>query len=126
MPHTTEQLRRLDRQHLWHPFTPMKLWLESEPLVIAAAEGMYLIDTEGNRYLDGVSSLWVNVHGHRHPAIDAAIAEQLGRLAHSTFLGLTHPPAVELAARLAALAPGQLERVFFSENGAAAVEVALT
>lgn len=121
----TRRLAALDQAHIWHPFTPMRGWMDDDPLVIERAEGCELIDTEGRRYLDGVSSLWVNVHGHGHPTIDAAIAEQLGRLAHSTFLGLTHPPAIELAARLVALAPGRLERVFFSENGAASVEVAL-
>ncbi len=121
----TRRLAALDQAHIWHPFTQMQSWMEEHPLIIERAEGCELIDTEGRRYLDGVSSLWVNVHGHGHPAIDAAIVEQLGRLAHSTFLGLTHPPAIELAARLAALAPGRLERVFFSENGAASVEVAL-
>jgi adenosylmethionine-8-amino-7-oxononanoate aminotransferase len=121
----TRRLAALDQAHVWHPFTAMQGWLDDDPLIIERAEGCELIDTEGRRYLDGVSSLWVNVHGHSHPAIDAAIVDQLGRLAHSTFLGLTHPPAIELAARLVALAPGRLERVFFSENGAAAVEVAL-
>jgi adenosylmethionine-8-amino-7-oxononanoate aminotransferase len=121
----TRRLAALDRAHVWHPFTAMQGWLEDDPLIIERAEGCDLIDTAGRRYLDGVSSLWVNVHGHSHPAIDAAIVDQLGRLAHSTFLGLTHPPAIELAARLVALAPGRLERVFFSENGAASVEVAL-
>ncbi|MEW6473392.1 MAG: adenosylmethionine--8-amino-7-oxononanoate transaminase [Actinomycetota bacterium] len=121
----TQRLAALDRAHIWHPFTPMQGWMEDDPLIIERGEGCELIDTEGRRYLDGVSSLWVNVHGHGHPALDAAIADQLGRLAHSTFLGLTHPPAIELAARLVALAPGRLERVFFSENGAASVEVAL-
>lgn len=121
----TNELAKADQAHVWHPFTPMSVWLDDEPLVIERAEGCELIDTDGNRYLDGVSSLWVNVHGHGHPTIDAAIRDQLDRLAHSTFLGLTHPPAVELAARLVAMAPGRLSRVFFSENGAAAVEVAL-
>jgi len=127
-PPATERSKRLaalDQAHVWHPFTPMQGWMEDDPLIIERGEGCELIDTDGNRYLDGVSSLWVNVHGHGHPALDAAIAEQLGRLAHSTFLGLSHPPAIELAARLVALAPGRLERVFFSENGAASVEVAL-
>ena len=77
--HSTEELRLLDRQHLWHPFTPMKLWDESEPLVITAAEGMHLIDSDGNRYLDGVSSLWCNVHGHRVPEIDAPSARSWTR-----------------------------------------------
>ena len=121
----TKRLAALDQRHIWHPFTAMQGWMDDDPLIIERGDGCELIDTEGRRYLDGVSSLWVNVHGHGHPAIDAAIADQLGRLAHSTFLGLTHPPAIELAARLVALAPGRLERVFFSENGAASVEVAL-
>ena len=121
----TKRLAALDQAHVWHPFTPMQGWMEDDPLIIERGEGCELIDTDGNRYLDGVASLWVNVHGHGHPALGAAITEQLGRLAHSTFLGLTHPTAIELAARLLALAPGRLERVFFSENGAASVEVAL-
>ncbi len=122
---STRRLAALDQAHVWHPFTPMQGWMEEDPLIIERGEGCELIDTDGNRYLDGVSSLWVNIHGHGHPALDAAMTEQLGRLAHSTFLGLTHPAAIELAARLVALAPGRLERVFFSENGAASVEVAL-
>jgi adenosylmethionine-8-amino-7-oxononanoate transaminase len=121
----TKRLAELDQAHIWHPFTAMQGWMDDDPLIIERGEGCELIDTEGRRYLDGVSSLWVNVHGHGHPALDAAVADQLGRLAHSTFLGLSHPPAIELAARLVALAPGRLERVFFSENGAASVEVAL-
>ncbi|MGH9000165.1 MAG: adenosylmethionine--8-amino-7-oxononanoate transaminase [Acidimicrobiia bacterium] len=121
----TRELAEADHTHLWHPFTPMSVWMGEDPLVVERGEGCELIDTDGNRYLDGVSSLWVNIHGHGHPTIDAAVADQLGRLAHSTFLGLTHPPAVELAVRLVGIAPGSLRRVFFSENGAAAVEVAL-
>src|SRR5215813_4962064 len=93
----TETLRSLDHQHIWHPFTPMKLWLDSEPLVITAADGMHLIDSDGNRYLDGVSSLWCNVHGHRVPQIDQAIRAQLGKVAHSTMLGLSNEPAAILA-----------------------------
>ena len=87
----------LDHRHLWHPFTPMRVWLDSPPLVIAAAEGNELIDTEGHRYLDGVSSLWCNVHGHRHPKIDAAVKAQLDQVAHSTMLGLTNVPAIARA-----------------------------
>ena len=119
------QLRDWDRAHLWHPFTAMADWAASDPLVIERGEGVYLYDSEGNRYLDGVSSLWCNVHGHRHPALDAAIRDQLDKVAHSTLLGVTHRPAVELARRLAELAPEGLSRVFFSDDGATAVEVAL-
>jgi len=120
-----EQLRDWDRAHLWHPFTAMADWAATNPLVIDRAEGVYLFDTEGNRYLDGVSSLWCNVHGHRHPRLDTAIRSQLDRVAHSTLLGLTHAPAIELARRLVELTPPGLTRVFFSDNGATAVEVAL-
>ena len=114
-----------DRQYLWHPFTQMAEWMQSDPLVIVRGEGVFLWDEQGRRYYDGNSSLWVNVHGHRHPHIDAAIREQLGRIEHSTMLGLTHPLAAELAERLAGIAPPGLERVFFSDNGSTAVEVAL-
>jgi adenosylmethionine-8-amino-7-oxononanoate aminotransferase len=120
----TSELRDLDRRHLWHPFTPMKLWLESDPLVIVAGEGMYLIDSDGNRYLDGVSSLWCNVHGHRVPEIDAAIREQLGKVAHSTMLGLTSEPAILLAERLLKLVPQNLAKVFYSDSGATSTEIA--
>src|SRR5438093_12389181 len=105
----------------------MQDWLSDEPLIIEAADGFELIDTEGRRYLDGVSSLWVSVHGHRVPEIDDAIRAQLERVAHSTLLGLGGVPSIELAERLIALAPGpgadRLTKVFFSEAGAAAVEV---
>jgi len=118
-------LHDLDRKYLWHPFTPMREWMEDPPLVIERAEGNELIDTDGRRYLDGVSSLWVNVHGHAHPAINAAIAEQLGKVAHSTLLGLASPPSILLAQKLVAIAPPGLSRVFFSDSGSTAVEVAL-
>ncbi|MER3396606.1 MAG: adenosylmethionine--8-amino-7-oxononanoate transaminase [Acidimicrobiia bacterium] len=121
----TQRLQHSDKRYLWHPFTQMKEWLESEPLVIESAEGCRLLDSEGNSYLDGVSSLWCNVHGHRHPRLDAALLGQANKVAHSTLLGLTNPPAIELAERLVELAPEGLTRVFYSENGASAVEVAL-
>ena len=120
----TEELRHLDRQHLWHPFTPMKLWLASDPLVITAADGMHLIDSDGNRYLDGVSSLWCNVHGHRVAAIDQAILAQLGKVAHTTMLGLTSEPAILLADRLMRLVPQSLKKIFYSDAGATATEIA--
>jgi adenosylmethionine-8-amino-7-oxononanoate aminotransferase len=116
---------RLDHDHLWHPFTQQRDWVAEEPLMIESAEGTELIDAEGRRYLDGVSSLWCNVHGHRHPAIDEAVREQLDRVAHSTMLGLSHPGAAELAGRLVEIAPHGLSRVFYSDSGSTAVEVAL-
>src|SRR3954471_9411865 len=122
--HSTEDLRRLDKQFLWHPFTPMKLWMESDPLVITAAEGMHLIDSDGRRYLDGVSSLWCNVHGHRVPEIDAAVRAQLDKVAHTTMLGLASEPATLLAERLMKLVPRNLKKVFYSDAGATATEVA--
>ncbi|MEA2356231.1 MAG: adenosylmethionine---8-amino-7-oxononanoate aminotransferase [Solirubrobacteraceae bacterium] len=121
----TERLTRLDRRHLWHPFTQQQGWADEPAPVIERAEGTTLVDTDGRSYIDGVSSLWCNVHGHRHPAIDAAVRDQLDRVAHSTMLGLTHAPAIELAARLVGLAPPGLTRVFYSDSGSTAVEVAL-
>jgi adenosylmethionine-8-amino-7-oxononanoate aminotransferase len=114
-----------DHRHLWHPFTQMADWLAEEPLVVAEAEGTTLVDTHGRRYLDGVSSLWCNVHGHRHPALDAALRAQLDRVAHSTLLGLANVPSIELAHALVAVAPPGLTRVFYSDAGATAVEAAL-
>lgn len=120
-----EALERDDQRYLWHPFTQMEDWLAQPPLIIERGEGSYLIDVDGKRYLDGVSSLWVNVHGHNRPEINAAIIEQLGRLEHSTFLGLSHPAAIELGRRLVKIAPRSLSRVFYSDTGAAAVEIAV-
>ena len=114
-----------DHRYLWHPFTQQQGWIEEEPVIIETAEGTTLVDTEGRSYIDGVSSLWCNVHGHRHPVIDAAVQEQLGRLSHSTMLGLSHRPAIELAKRLAGIAPAGLTRVFYSDSGSTATEIAL-
>jgi adenosylmethionine-8-amino-7-oxononanoate aminotransferase len=116
---------QLDRDHVWHPFTQQQAWCEEEPLLIERGEGSFLIDSEGRRYIDGVSSLWCNVHGHRHAGIDAAVGEQLDKVAHSTTLGLSHPAAAELAGRLVDLAPAGLSRVFYSESGSTATEIAL-
>ncbi len=116
---------QLDRDYVWHPFTQQQGWSEEEPLMIERGEGSYLFDTEGRRYLDGTAALWCNVHGHRHPAIDRAVREQLDRVAHTTMLGLSHPGATELAARLAAIAPEGLSRVFYSDSGSTAAEIAL-
>ena len=119
------QLVRWDRESIWHPFTQMKDWQKDPVIVIDRGEGNTLIDTEGRRYLDGVSSLWANVHGHRVPAIDRAVKTQLEKIAHSTFLGLSHEPAIRLAKRLLQWAPKNLKRVFYSDSGSASVEVAL-
>ncbi len=121
----TRDLAAADQAHIWHPFTQMQDYAQDEPLIIEHGEGCWLVDTEGRRYLDGVSSLWVTVHGHRHPRLDAAVREQLDRIAHSTLLGITNAPAVELAERLVAIAPAGLTKVFYAENGASAVEIAL-
>lgn len=120
-----DRIVELDHRHLWHPFTQQQGWEHEEPLVIERGRGTDLIAADGGRYIDGTSSLWCNVHGHRHPAIDAAIRDQLGRIAHSTMLGLTHEPAAELAARLVAIAPAGLSRVFYSDAGSTATEIAL-
>ena len=114
-----------DRDCLWHPFTQQRGWAGEEPVIIERAEGTDLIDTEGRRYIDGVSSLWCNVHGHRHPVIDAAVRDQLDRVAHSTMLGLTHPGAIRLAERLVDIAPTGLTRCFYSDSGSTAAEIAL-
>src|SRR5207248_2042030 len=124
-PSRTARLAADDKAYVWHPFTQMADYLAEEPLIVERGEGSYLIDVEGRRYLDGVSSLWVTVHGHRKAEIDAAIVDQLGRIAHSTLLGISNVPAVELARRLVAIAPPGLTKVFYAENGASAVEIAL-
>ena len=123
---TTAELIAADRAHLWHPFTQQQGWCGTdEPLVIERAQGTTLYDSDGRAYIDGVSSLWCNVHGHRHPALDAAVRAQLDQVAHSTMLGLSHRPAIELAERLVGLAPAGLSRVFYSDSGSTAVEIAL-
>jgi len=120
-----ERLKRLDHRHLWHPFTQMRAWMREQPIIVERGEGNYLIDVNGRRYLDGVSSLWCNVHGHRKAELDRALAAQAGRIAHSTMLGLGNVPATELGAELIAIAPSGLSRVFYSDSGAEAVEVAI-
>jgi adenosylmethionine-8-amino-7-oxononanoate aminotransferase len=119
---TLDNLRDWDRRHYWHAFTQMA---EYEPLIIARAKRCRLFDINGREYLDGASSMWCNVHGHRHPRIDAAVREQLDRIAHCTSLGMGCDTTVRLAKRLADLAPGNLQHVFFSSDGSSAVEVAL-
>jgi adenosylmethionine-8-amino-7-oxononanoate aminotransferase len=114
-----------DRAHLWLPFTQQRAWTDEPALIVERGEGTDLIDVDGRRYIDGVSSLWCNVHGHAHPRIDAAVRDQLGRVAHSTMLGLSHRPAIELAQRLVEIAPPGLTRVFYSDSGSTAMEIAL-
>ncbi|MEE8074035.1 MAG: adenosylmethionine--8-amino-7-oxononanoate transaminase [Candidatus Binatia bacterium] len=120
-----EELKRLDHTHLWHPFTQMQEWLAEEPLIIERGEGSYLVDIHGRKYIDGISSLWCNLHGHRRLELDEAMRDQIDRIAHSTFLGLSHGPGIRLAQKLVELAPRGLRRVFYSDDGATAVEVAL-
>ncbi|HRY85050.1 MAG TPA: adenosylmethionine--8-amino-7-oxononanoate transaminase [Candidatus Omnitrophota bacterium] len=114
-----------DKKYIWHPFTQMRDWQSEEVLVIEKGKGSYLYDTTGRKYLDGVSSLWCNVFGHRVKAIDRAVKKQLGKIAHTTFLGLTHPAAIELAEKLIQISPKGLAHVFYSDSGSEAVEVAL-
>ena len=119
-------LEHADRSFLWKPFTQMAGYVKSTPLVIAEGKGNWLRDVRGRAFLDGVSSLWVNLHGHSHPAIVAALKEQLGRLDHATLLGPTNVPAVQLAQELVRIAPGdRLTRVFYSDSGSTAVEIAV-
>lgn len=118
-------LKELDKLYVWHPFTQMKDWLKEEPLIIEGGRGSYLKDSEGRWYLDGVSSLWVNLHGHRRRELDEAIREQLEKVAHSTLLGLSNVPSVQLAERLVKISPPGLSKVFYSDNGSTAVEIAL-
>ena len=118
-------LRDWDNDCLWHPFTPMSAWITEQAPIITDSEGFFLQDVNGHRYIDGISSLWCSVHGHRVPAIDAAVREQLDRVAHSTLLGLASEPSIRLARALTDRAPAGLTRVFYSDSGATTVEVAL-
>ncbi|MBF0619858.1 MAG: adenosylmethionine--8-amino-7-oxononanoate transaminase [Candidatus Omnitrophica bacterium] len=124
----TKELIAKDKKYVWHPFTQMRDWgvdVPGAPLVIERGDGVYLIDTDGKRYIDGVSSLWVTVHGHRKAGIDQALKAQIDKIAHSTMLGLSNTPAVELAEKLAGIAPDGLSKVFYSDNGSTAAEIAV-
>src|SRR5437879_4931432 len=116
-PTRTARLQAEDHRYLWHPFTQQREWEQEPPLIIERGRGVYLEDTDGHRYLDGVSSLWVNLHGHRKRELDRALVAQLKKIAHSTLLGLANVPSIELARRLLALAPRGLTRVFYSDDG---------
>lgn len=123
--HDPAHIAELDKQYVWHPFTQMQDYVASDPVVIASGSGVKLVDTHGRSYYDGVSSLWLNVHGHCVPEIDTAIREQLQQIAHSTMLGLANIPAALLAEKLVALTPPGLNHVFYSDSGSASVEIGL-
>ena len=131
MQPTTQKLIDSDKRHCWHPFTQMRDWCapDHEPLVLVEGEGVLLRDSEGREYIDGNSSIWTNIHGHRHPKINAALRDQLERVAHTSFLGFTNPPAIQLAEELLALWPQNvsqpLTRVFFGDDGSTAIECAI-
>ena len=118
-------LAQLDHRYLWHPFTQMKDWMAEEPVIVESGEGAILRDSRGREYIDANSSIWTNLHGHRHPKITQAIKEQLDRIAHSSFLGLSNEPAIRLAEKLVQIAPSGLTRVFYSDDGSTAMEVAV-
>ena len=120
-----ETLVAWDKRYLWHPFTQMQDWLVEEPIIIERGEGCYLIDIAGNRYIDGVASMWTNVHGHNHPRLNAALKTQIDKVAHTTLLGYSNIPAIELAKKLVEITPVGLNKVFYSDNGSTAVEIAL-
>ena len=125
---TPAALAELEKRHSWHPFTPMHAWTaeEFDPVMIESGQGCVLRDQNGREYLDGNASIWTNIHGHNHPAINAAIIEQLGKVAHTSFLGFSHAPAALLAKELVDLLPGgKMERVFFSDDGSTAIECAV-
>ncbi len=120
-----ETLVAWDKRYLWHPFTQMQDWLTEDPVIIERGEGCYLIDIDGNRYIDGIASMWTNVHGHNHPELNTALKTQLDKIAHTTLLGYSSLPAIQLAQKLVKITPTGLNKVFYSDNGSTAVEVAL-
>ncbi len=120
-----KKLEKSDRQHIWHPFTQMKEWMEEDMLIVDSASGTKLKDIHGNSYYDGHSSYWVNIHGHSHPKLMRSLHRQSAKLDHATFLGLTHQPAIELAEKLVEITPQNLRKVFYSDNGSTAVEVGI-
>lgn len=120
-----ERLAAMNKDHLWHPFTQMKDYNNSDPLIIERGEGIMLYDVQGRAYYDGFSSVWLNVHGHNVPELNQAITEQLGRVAHSTLLGMANVPAIELAEKLVGITPKGLNKVFYSDSGATGVEIAI-
>ena len=124
-PISDADLTRWDREHSWHPFSQMEEYLRFPPIHIESGQGCWLTDTRGRRYLDATASIWTNVHGHNDPDLNAALTSQLGKVAHSTMLGLSHPAGARLTRKLAEISPDDLNRVFYSDTGANAVEIAL-
>ena len=120
-----ETLVAWDKRYLWHPFTQMQDWLTEDVVIIERGEGCYLIDAAGNRYIDGTASMWTNVHGHNHPELNTALKAQLDKIAHTTLLGYSNIPAIQLAQKLVEITPAGLNKVFYSDNGSTAVEIAL-
>ena len=118
-------LEQTDKQYLWHPFTQMLDWVEHDQLIIERGDGVYLYNTKGNKYIDGISSLWVNVHGHCQPKLNQAIKKQLDKISHTTLLGLGNVPSIELAKKLVEITPKGLDKIFYSDSGSTAVEIAL-
>lgn len=122
---TLSDYDKWDREHAWHPFTQMQEYVGLPQLQVDRGEGSWLYDVEGNRYLDGNASIWTNAHGHNDPELNQVVIDQLGKVAHSTYLGLSHPVGARLSAKLAEISPEGLERVIFSDNGSCAIEIAL-
>ncbi len=118
-------VEKLDRQFVWHPFTQMSDWEKERNILIERGEGVYLYDIHGNKYIDGVSSLWVNVHGHNNPELNSALKEQIDKISHSTLLGLANVPSAVLAEKLVEIAPKNLKKVFYSDSGSTSVEIAV-
>jgi adenosylmethionine-8-amino-7-oxononanoate aminotransferase len=120
-----DDLAAMDRAHAWHPQTRMDAYLESEPVILEKGKGATLFDSQGNRYIDGISSQWVNIHGHARAEINVAVNKQFDRVAHTSLVGLANPPTIRLARRLADLAGGDLRKVYFTTTGASAITSAL-
>ncbi|MBM4067148.1 MAG: aminotransferase class III-fold pyridoxal phosphate-dependent enzyme, partial [Planctomycetes bacterium] len=120
-----KQLETWDKTYLWHPFTQMQDYVKEIPLIIEEGSGVFLKDMNGKEYIDGISSMWCNLHGHRKKEIDEAIKRQLDKIAHTTLLGPSNIPAIELAKKLVEITPAGLNKVFYSDNGSTANEVAL-
>ncbi|MDO9464395.1 MAG: adenosylmethionine--8-amino-7-oxononanoate transaminase [bacterium] len=120
-----KKLKQIDLDHIWHPFTQMQEYGKEEPVIIEKAYDSFLVDIDGKKYLDGVSSLWVNIHGHRRKEIDRAIIKQIKKVSHTTLLGLSNTQTICLAKKLVEITPPNLKRVFFSDNGSTGVEIAL-